>query len=91
MNNEIKPKLRDADQRSISYTLAKAIKEAFTSNEFPFQNCITCTHFSEKGYPANANGPASEAETCRLYKMRPPARVIAYGCPSYVDFDIIPF
>lgn len=35
--------------------------------------CLTCTHFTE------------DTEACGLYGQRPPARVIAYGCPSYVD------
>jgi hypothetical protein len=38
--------------------------------------CIKCGHFNEKD------------EMCNLYKQRPPARVIAFGCPS---FDFIPF
>lgn len=45
-------------------------------------SCITCQHFNE------------EKETCALATpepMRPPARVIAYGCIAYVDNDDIPF
>ena len=37
------------------------------------KTCLTCDHFDEK------------AEQCGLYKARPPARVIAFGCPSYVN------
>lgn len=40
------------------------------------KSCLTCGHFVEK------------TETCSLYNMRPPARVIAFGCPAY---DFIPF
>lgn len=36
-------------------------------------SCLTCEHFVE------AN------ELCIKYKQRPPARVIAYGCPSWDD------
>lgn len=35
-------------------------------------NCLNCKHFSEA------------AETCALSQgMRPPARVIVFGCPAY--------
>lgn len=36
-------------------------------------SCLTCEHFDEA------------SETCHVYKQRPPARVIAYGCPSWID------
>lgn len=34
-------------------------------------SCLTCGHFAE--------GP----DQCTLYKLRPPARIIAYGCESW--------
>jgi hypothetical protein len=40
------------------------------------KSCITCGHFVES------------TEQCALYKARPPARIIAFACPSY---DFIPF
>lgn len=49
-------------------------------------SCMTCRHFAERG--AAELGPATPAipvEHCGLYKVRPPARVIAYGCPSWED------
>lgn len=55
------------------------------------RNCLTCTNFVEHGYPNNANGPGFNTETCRKYGARPPARVIAYGCPSWFNEDEIPF
>jgi len=42
-------------------------------------SCISCINFTE------------EAEFCKLYKARPPARVIAFGCSSYFDQEEIPF
>lgn len=59
------------------YGFEKAIRKAMEI-EYPFQTCINCINFDE------AN------ELCRLVKMRPPARVIAFGCPKYDD-DKIPF
>jgi len=36
--------------------------------------CLTCQHFDE------------DREGCALYDMnRPPARIVAYGCPSYLE------
>ena len=35
------------------------------------KNCLTCTLFNER------------VEVCHLASVRPPARVIAYGCEAY--------
>jgi len=43
------------------------------------RSCINCANFDEP------------TEQCRKYKQRPPARVIALGCPEYEDEDVIPF
>ena len=42
------------------------------------QTCLTCDHFDRP------------TELCKTYKKRPPARIIAYGCPEWVK-DEIPF
>lgn len=42
------------------------------------RTCITCIHFVEK------------TEQCAKERMRPPARVIAYGCGMYEN-DEVPF
>ena len=39
----------------------------------PIENCITCNNFDE------------QYEICKLVNVRPPARVIAFGCDSYDD------
>jgi hypothetical protein len=56
----------------ISGLLDKATKMINTA----CKSCITCGHFVEK------------TEICSLYNARPPAKVIAFACPSY---DFIPF
>ncbi len=38
-----------------------------------YRSCLTCLNFTEA------------AETCALAQARPPARVIAQGCESYVQ------
>lgn len=42
-------------------------------------SCISCKSFDE------------QAEMCDAYKARPPARVIAFACPTYRDKNDIPF
>lgn len=39
------------------------------------ETCLNCTHFDEP------------SEVCKLAQQRPPARVIAHGCPM---FDPVP-
>jgi hypothetical protein len=41
--------------------------------------CVNCDHFDEP------------SEQCRLANARPPARVIAFGCSSYISAKDIPF
>lgn len=43
------------------------------------KTCINCEHFSE----THVN--PQYAETCHLNGMRPPARIIAFGCEKYED------
>jgi hypothetical protein len=71
-------KTRDA---IIDY-LHQATRGAITGimhGEIANASCISCINFDEKG------------ELCKLYKMRPPARIIAYACPEYMDNQEIPF
>lgn len=43
------------------------------------RSCINCIHFTEH-----------QGEVCKLVQQRPPARVIAFGCPSFAE-DPCPF
>ena len=45
------------------------------------RTCVTCERFDK------------DNETCKLTEgLRPPAKIIAYGCDSYAfEFDDIPF
>ncbi len=45
--------------------------------EHPLQSCINCEHFRKN-------------ETCGLYGIRPPAKIIVYGCEKWTS-DIIPY
>jgi len=50
--------------------------------------CITCDKFAEHAIPASSAGPARPAEHCSEFNAKPPARVIAYGCPQYENDDV---
>jgi hypothetical protein len=46
-------------------------------------SCMTCRHFNEKSKVLY--NPQVPEEQCELYSLRPPAKVIAFGCPSWSD------
>jgi hypothetical protein len=48
------------------------LRTAMTNNGL-LQSCLTCRAFNEK------------EELCGLAMKRPPARIITYGCESWVD------
>lgn len=75
----MKPKLRDDAYTDLGYLLKEAVINAMQSQRHPFKNCLNCRHFNEK------------TELCYIYKQRPPARVIAFGCPTHKDNEEIPF
>ena len=39
------------------------------------RNCVTCKQFDQAG------------ETCKLAGIRPPAKIIAYGCEQWQEID----
>lgn len=41
--------------------------------------CVRCLSFDQQN------------EICKVAKARPPAKVIAYGCPQFESEDTIPF
>lgn len=63
----------------LSKLVADVIKDVTPSNML-FQSCIVCEHFGEN-------------EICKQYNVRPPARIIVFGCKSFeessdIDGDI---
>ena len=65
----------------LAQLLVEVIKDV-TPNNMLFQSCIVCEHFGEN-------------EICAKYNVRPPARIIVFGCKnfeesSHID-DEIPF
>lgn len=77
MNTKTKP-LRSTPERegAIAVALQEAARDIARSIADNMSTCLNCLHFDE------------QSETCTLYKARPPARVIAHGCPQ---FDSLPF
>lgn len=76
----IKPTLREEAKLEISAAASNAaLRVLENSHHYPFKTCMNCEYFDEP------------TELCKLYKLRPPAKIIAFGCEKYEDGDIIPF
>lgn len=63
----------------LAQLLTDVIKDV-TPNNMLFQSCIVCEHFGEN-------------EICKAYNVRPPARIIVFGCKNFeessnIDGDI---
>lgn len=63
----------------LAQLVTETIKDV-TPNNMLFQSCIVCEHFQEN-------------EICKLYNIRPPARIIVFGCKTFeessnIDGDI---
>lgn len=73
----MKPKaiLRPDAKYDIRLAASNAVEHIIKDNPI-YQNCLNCLHFNE------------EKEICKLYYLRPPAKVIAYGCPLWEDIEI---
>lgn len=77
-------------KRAYRDSAGDAIKAAIVRHLHPetiVTSCLSCRYFSEHGIPETGR----PAETCDKFKAKPPARIIAFGCPSYEDIDEIPF
>ena len=78
-------KLRNGElgtlQLLLQHTLQRFVSE---SEDGVNRSCLNCQNFDEKGV-------FGAPEVCRLVNVRPPARIIAFGCPSHTDTDCIPF
>ena len=73
IDNQDRAELQNAIHQLHDYVAHMETKPPiFKSNT---DNCLNCLHFDE------------DTEICSLGKSRPPARVIAEGCPSW-DIDI---
>lgn len=75
----MKPRLRPDNKVDIQSAIYFAI-EKIIEGKPAYRSCLNCINFRE-----------TSGELCGLAMQRPPARIIAYGCPQYEDVDAIPF
>ena len=74
-------KLRHTGSIELRSKINKAVEDVILNADYkdiPFQTCIMCMHFNEN-------------EICAKYNVRPPARIIVFGCQFFEndpDFDI---
>ena len=77
---KIKPTLRSEAKAELAASASNAVYRVLEMiDNYPFQTCMRCDHFEEA------------KENCKLFNMRPPAKVIAFGCEKFTDDDWIPF
>ena len=76
---KLKPKLRPDARHDLRARIYNAV-EIEIEKENIYRNCMNCINFREM-----------QNEVCDLVMQRPPARVIAYGCPKWEDKEDIPF
>lgn len=68
----MKPNITEEIKRAVKYAVDS------TLDEYDIRSCcINCEHFNEMSEFCKLTVPAS----------RPPARVIAFGCPAFKDND----
>jgi hypothetical protein len=75
----MKRKVRKEASVEFHHAIIEASYNAIETATDPFANCLNCLNFNEN------------KEICNLYNQRPPARVIAYGCPQWIDIMETPF
>lgn len=71
-------KILRVNSQSVLDVVRQSIRDAIQRTDI-FPSCLSCRHWDET------------AEICKKYSARPPAPIIANGCPEYDDFDDIPF
>lgn len=75
--SDTKLKLRRAGEYELQSKLAailpSILKEVTPSNML-FQSCLICEYFQE-------------SEVCKMFNVRPPARIIVFGCEKFKEND----
>lgn len=61
--------------KALDLALQRHIGEALRCVAPTPRSCMTCRHFTES------------PEMCNRYGQRPPARIIANGCPDWIEDD----
>ncbi len=79
MSNDVKLKLRLAGKYELQSKLAQLVQDTIkevTPKNMLFQSCIVCEHFETDG-----------SERCKMFNVRPPARIIVFGCSKFQESD----
>ncbi len=77
--NQFKPRLRVDARYDLQAAFNDLLMKLIEQTDPIYKSCINCDNFNEP------------TEQCKIYKTRPPARVICFGCPEWSDKDEIPF
>lgn len=77
-DNKKLPLIRDGLAEAVCQRIIQSMRSVL-AGELPVSSCLSCVHFNEPN------------EICGRYNQRPPARVIANGCPEYIDYYDVPF
>lgn len=76
--NQFKPRLRINAAYDLQAAFNNLLHNLIEQTPPIYKSCLNCDHFTEA------------TEQCDVYKTRPPARVICFGCPKWEN-DEIPF
>lgn len=79
MSNTPKPRFRTEAMLEIRSNIYNIVANSLEQCKPIYKSCMNCSNFDEKN------------ELCLIYRERPPARIIAYGCIKWVDVEEIPF
>lgn len=80
MYKQPKPTLRTNQYHDFKIAIDREVDRFIKqSSAYPFQCCLNCMHWKY------------EKDLCGLYEAKPPAEIIVYSCPSYMDDGEIPF
>jgi len=72
------PKLRLEQYYDLRSLIRDAVMQTLVK-DCAYESCLVCEKFDETN------------ELCNIVNQRPPARIIAYGCPSFTDNEQPPF
>lgn len=75
--SDVKLKLRLAGKYELQSKLAQLVTEILsevTPKNMMFNSCLICEHFQEN-------------EICKMFNVRPPARIIVFGCEKFKESD----
>lgn len=78
MSNDVKLTLRLAGKYELQSKLAQLVQDTIkevTPKNMLFQSCIVCEHFE------------TEPERCKMFNVRPPARILVFGCSKFQESD----